>query len=207
VRGNIIDVVHTTHPTNTFPHSPLLPFDIRDVEIDKLFDLGILMDELNAMWPTEEDKVTATRLLRTILADGCNPGAGEIILQEEARHGIPDWRLAELLHTYDQWNTIQSKAADYDHYEYKLNAQALLAYSAVIKNRHLITTETWRLGIAGSSVEAGDLVCILHGSRTPVILRAQDDGCRVIGQAYVEGLMRGEAVNWLQDEANIFELV
>jgi hypothetical protein len=208
VRGKVIDVVESLHATNTFPHPPLQAFDIRDITISDLFNLDTLRADLTAKWPSTEDKITPTRLLRALLADGANPGAAEVILQEEARYGLADWRLKELIDAYNSWAHIQDNLDQTDTYEAKLNAQALLAYSSVIKNRCVIATRNWLLGIAAGCVEKGDLVCILHGSCTPVILRAgASHTFTVIGQAYVEGLMLGDVVFWPEEEADSFSLV
>ncbi|KAF2649500.1 HET-domain-containing protein [Lophiostoma macrostomum CBS 122681] len=61
----------------------------------------------------------------------------------------------------------------------------------------------------GSTVK-GDLVCILHGSRVPVILRPANDSSdttyKVIGWCYLDNAMFGEAVNWEEEEAQEFVL-
>jgi len=208
VRGKVVDVVDSVQVTNNFSHPPLQPFDIRDINVDDLFVLATLLMDLNAMRPLIEEKITPNRLLRVILADGANPGASENILQQESRRGLMDWRIEELIEAYNSWKDIQSNAEDPDYYETKLNAEALLAYSGVIKNRYLIMTRHWLLGIAASSVEKGDLVCILYGSQTPVILRARGHGTfMVIGQAYVEGLMTDDTVYWIKEDADTFKLV
>jgi hypothetical protein len=43
-------------------------------------------------------------------------------------------------------------------------------------------------------MQPGDLVCILFGGITPFILRAKDDYYALVGDAYVYGLMEGEAI-------------
>jgi hypothetical protein len=169
------------------------------------------MDEiiglLRSLWPEQKPPITPEQLLRTILADGANPVDSEVILQHETCDGIRNSRIAELLGAYDVWADIQAHADNYNYYEAKLNVEALLAYCQVIKNRRVISTLNWRLGIAPNSVDIDDIVCILHGSPTPVVLRMLSDGTYVvIGQAYVEGIMRGGAVTWAESEADVFIL-
>jgi hypothetical protein len=208
VQGRIIDIVLSVHTTEAFPHSPLQSFDIRDINIRDLFDLDRFKREVNLILGTKQRTLSRTRLLRTLLADGANPEASENILQMEAATGLNEWRIKELLKAYDQWEIIQSRTQDPDNYESNLDAEALLAYGGVMKKRSLITTKSWRLGIAASSVSQGDFICILHGSRVPVILRQQkDEKFMVIGQAYVEDIMRGEVVHWAQNEGKVFELI
>jgi hypothetical protein len=187
VRGRIIDTVQSVHNTATTAHSPLQRFDMRDINIHDIFDLDRFIIEIDQISETEQRPLSRTRLLRTLLADGANAGASEYILQTEAERGLHEWRVKELLEAYDRWENIQAKARDPDNYESMLDAEALLAYGGVMMNRSLITTTSWRLGIAARSIHRGDFVCILHGSRTPIILRQQGYGkFVVIGQAYVE---------------------
>jgi len=208
VQGRRVDTVLSVHTTEAFPHSPLQSFDVRDINIRDLFNLDRFKREVNLVLGTEQRTLSRTRLLRTLLADGANPGASENILQWEAASGLNEWRVEELLRAYDQWEFIQSRTQDPNNYVSSLDAESLLAYGGVMKNRFLITTTSGRLGIAASSVSQSDFVCILHGSRTPVILRQQEDGkFMVVGQTYVEDIMRGELVDWDQDEGKVFELI
>lgn len=43
-------------------------------------------------------------------------------------------------------------------------------------------------------MRAGDLVCILGECRFPMILRRQEYFYRLVGAAYMNGIMNGEAV-------------
>ncbi|KAL1614991.1 hypothetical protein SLS54_009332 [Diplodia seriata] len=57
--------------------------------------------------------------------------------------------------------------------------------------------------------EPGDIIVILHGCRVPHILRKTEDPARfqMVGECYLQGAMRGEAVTWAEDEADLFILV
>jgi hypothetical protein len=46
---------------------------------------------------------------------------------------------------------------------------------------------------------AGDFVCVIFGCSVPVILRKVRDHFRVVGEAYVHGLMDGQAVKSLAE--------
>lgn len=64
------------------------------------------------------------------------------------------------------------------------------------------------LGLVSLETKPGDLVCVLHGSKTPVILRRKlDSTYQVVGQCYWEGVMYGEGVTWSEDMADEFVLV
>ena len=72
--------------------------------------------------------------------------------------------------------------------------------------RTILALEEHSIALGPPNTEAGDVICILHGSKVPLVLRHQDDKWRLIGQCYVDGVMFGEAVTWAEDEADSFEL-
>jgi hypothetical protein len=52
-----------------------------------------------------------------------------------------------------------------------------------------------RLGLAARETESGDVIAILYGLNTPAILRKRDDGGYTwFGDAYIHGVMDGEAM-------------
>ncbi|KAI9768924.1 MAG: hypothetical protein M1840_004520 [Geoglossum simile] len=76
-------------------------------------------------------------------------------------------------------------------------------FSQVMAGRKLFLTGTWkRLGTAAKSLQVGDKVCVLAGANVPILLRAVGDGgsqdrqkkFRVVGEAYVHGIMHGEVL-------------
>jgi hypothetical protein len=236
VRGKVVDIVHFIHARNSFNDSRNHDARLEDVNIGEMFNLNEIQKRLQSSWHHETPEATsAERILRAILADGANPGDHERILHREAVNGLPDWRWTELVKAYHGWQLYyttgfwadiqdeQERILPYDHeakeearrryldvvYELKLGAEALRAYSRVFRNRALFSTRQMVLGISANTVQTGDLVCILHGSQTPVVLRAHHDKTySVIGQAFVEHMMHGEAVDWKrEEEADSFELV
>lgn len=65
-----------------------------------------------------------------------------------------------------------------------------------------------RYGLATTDIRVGDLICILHGSNLPMILRGLSKKTyQFIGQCYFEDCMHGEAVTWDEDDAEEFVLV
>lgn len=70
-----------------------------------------------------------------------------------------------------------------------------IAYSC----RRLFRTEKNYLGIAAESLKAGDEIWVLAGAAAPLILRPAENGekedRKVIGEAYIHGIMNGEVVN------------
>jgi hypothetical protein len=74
-------------------------------------------------------------------------------------------------------------------------------------HRTILALEAHTMALGPPNTEPGDVVCILHGSKLPIILRRQGERWRFIGQCYVDGIMFGEAVTWAEDEADSFEIM
>ncbi|KAH8647367.1 heterokaryon incompatibility protein-domain-containing protein [Xylariales sp. PMI_506] len=70
------------------------------------------------------------------------------------------------------------------------------------------TMQRGLVGLAPPLSKVGDAVCILHGSKTPVVLRSSGNLGRyhVLGQAYLEDWMYGDHIDWHEDEADIIQL-
>ena len=68
-----------------------------------------------------------------------------------------------------------------------------------LAGRELFITTQGYIGLCSVGVEKGDLVSILLGCDMPILLRECDKShyTRVIGEAYVHGIMNGEAVKTL----------
>jgi hypothetical protein len=64
------------------------------------------------------------------------------------------------------------------------------------QGRSVYTTEGGLLALASLQVVPGDEIWLVRGSRTPVVLRQakEKEGYLLLGQAYVHGIMHGEAM-------------
>lgn len=81
-----------------------------------------------------------------------------------------------------------------------------IAYSC----RRLFRTKKNYLGIAAESLEAGDEVWVLAGAAIPLILRPAENGeneWKVIGEAYIHGIMNGEVVKEAGKKVQQIDLV
>lgn len=78
----------------------------------------------------------------------------------------------------------------------------LLTMLCKLQGRVLFITTQGYMGLCSAGVEKGDLVSILLGCDMPILLRKRDENhhLRVIGEAYVHGIMDGEAVKGLTRE-------
>ncbi|KAK5680352.1 hypothetical protein LTS10_007279 [Elasticomyces elasticus] len=82
------------------------------------------------------------------------------------------------------------------------NALAREAHEAFsfmrLYSRRLFLTAAGRIGLGPRIARTGDIVAVLRGGDVPLILRPLDHEYQIIGEAYVSGIMRGEAVQEAQ---------
>ncbi|KFG83503.1 hypothetical protein MANI_030392 [Metarhizium anisopliae] len=64
----------------------------------------------------------------------------------------------------------------------------------IIGQRCLIRTKKGYIGLASLMVKPEDKVCVLIGSQVPIVLRPSPAGWNVVSEAYVHGIMDGEAL-------------
>ena len=58
------------------------------------------------------------------------------------------------------------------------------------------------------ALEKGDSVFVLSGGKVPFILRGRDTGeYRLVGEAYVDGIMHGEVRHWLRPGGHVLASV
>ncbi|RYN85651.1 hypothetical protein AA0119_g11368 [Alternaria tenuissima] len=62
------------------------------------------------------------------------------------------------------------------------------------KDRRFFVTAAGYMGLGPRCMQPEDIVVVLRGGHIPYILRKKVDGYQLIGQAYVHGIMYGEAV-------------
>lgn len=85
-------------------------------------------------------------------------------------------------------------------------------YESLVKhslNRRFFITSNGSLGSGPLEMRENDLVCILFGSKAPVILRrsSRAQGCfEWVGQAYVHGVMHGESLLEMANRIQTFKL-
>lgn len=82
------------------------------------------------------------------------------------------------------------------------------SFWAAYSGRRLFRTETGLYGISNQALQKGDGVWILAGSETPFVLRNRDGNeWLVVGEAYIHGVMEGEATEDLPDSLSNILLV
>ncbi|CAI6094545.1 unnamed protein product [Clonostachys chloroleuca] len=88
---------------------------------------------------------------------------------------------------------------------------AFVGIDRTVKERRFMLTGSGRFGWAPDNafdrdgdrnqVKIGDLIAIVFGCSTPLVIRRFAKQYWVIGEAYVEGIMNGEAITFLEDES------
>lgn len=80
----------------------------------------------------------------------------------------------------------------------------------MVKERRFMLTRNGRFGWAPddafddtndyeNQARAGDLIAIVFGCSTPLVIRRSGDQFQVVGEAYVEGMMDGDALRLIED--------
>ena len=66
----------------------------------------------------------------------------------------------------------------------------------IAKNRQFAVTKKGYMGWVPPHAQKGDKVCLLFGGQVPYIIRPQGKEYRFLGEAYIHGIMNGEALQW-----------
>ncbi|KAL2066020.1 hypothetical protein VTL71DRAFT_2091 [Oculimacula yallundae] len=62
------------------------------------------------------------------------------------------------------------------------------------RERTCFRTAGWRRGLGPAAMKLGDVICVLFGAAMPYVIRREGGSWRLIGECFVDGLMRGEGV-------------
>jgi len=100
--------------------------------------------------------------------------------------------------------------AHFDERERRIESMLWIQHSTnLIWDRRFFLGSSNIMGLAPNDVQEGDIICVPLGCPQPMIFRKVDGHYTVIGEAYVDGYMRGKAVEMLERgelELETFEL-
>jgi hypothetical protein len=69
-----------------------------------------------------------------------------------------------------------------------------------VLGRKVLTTETGFVGIGVPQIEVGDVIAFIYGTTAPLVLRRCGDSYRIVGCAYVSGLMDPDLLDCYYDK-------
>ncbi|KAH7093802.1 heterokaryon incompatibility protein-domain-containing protein [Paraphoma chrysanthemicola] len=152
--------------------------------------------------------LTRSRLLTVLLGGGANSTREGSPVQYKDSAAWQDY-IDQLLLIYDEpCEYPESKSQDYHHEKYS-QYRELIRYSEIFFKRSVIKGSLG-LGLAPDSAQPGDYIAILHGSGVPIVLReSMPDSAaeyEVVGQCFYENIMQGEAVDWPENGADVFQV-
>jgi len=103
-------------------------------------------------------------------------------------------------------NETEIAVEDYDKQALRVALSRKFLYGL---RRQLVVLDTGHLALAQHGVQEGDKVAILHGLDVPAVIREVEDGdgWQWLGDAFTLGFMRGEIVDWEEEDADTFTLV
>lgn len=73
-------------------------------------------------------------------------------------------------------------------------AQYARVLQRMTRKRRFFATENGRIGLGPADTKGGDALCIIFYCPTPYLLRHRPKASRLVGEAFVDGLMYGEAL-------------
>jgi len=76
----------------------------------------------------------------------------------------------------------------------KMNSMRGASFVEICVERCFFVTGAGRVGIGPRCMQTGDVIVVLRGGELPFVLRKKGDGYWLLGEAYVHGIMDGEAV-------------
>ena len=105
--------------------------------------------------------------------------------------GLPD-ALSLMPRTYGGWKAAMSKVRQ---------------WGIICAGRRIVFGEGQGFGLVPKTAKSGDVSCVFHGSKVPIVLRRLGRCYRVVGQCYWHDWMYGENVHWSEREGDLFKLV
>ena len=141
-------------------------------------------------------------LIRRVLA---------VLIAEDVRSSVSANRENEfekMLQAYHNYQRVTQNTAISGESSYLGKLARILARKTYIcVGKRVFCSGDNLMGLGPQHIRELDIVCILHGSKVPCILRKHDHGWKVIGQCFYEGWMHGELVDWKEEEGDAFDLV
>jgi hypothetical protein len=144
-------------------------------------------------------------LVRTLLADGA--------FGHNQPLGYSIDEIIRVCENEDKIRAAMNKAGEScDDGDYKI-LEKLREWGLIVQQKLLFLSDKHDMGLVPKAAQKGDLICLLHGSKVPCILRRSGVGeerYRIISQCYLDGKMYCSGSfekEWLEKGARKFVLV
>ncbi|KAF2428937.1 hypothetical protein EJ08DRAFT_662110 [Tothia fuscella] len=169
--------------------------------VDELMDLGF----------PNRSHVSLNALLRTLFMDGVQWGAISALTSGKplyrttpAVEGLPHHERIKDVIT----ELVQSPDANLDELPHGATPQLLHELCNVQYQRRVVVCEKGKFAMAPDCAEKGDKICIIYGSRVPLVLRTRSDGnYTMVGECFYDGAMYGDMADPVDENAVLFKVV
>lgn len=212
VRGFIVDVVHGLGAVDL--DNGLVS------DVDGLTNYGLIQPEpeqsrsqygsetgiFRALWMSlvlgeREDKVGSSDFLNSLYVTQASDSEA---IAENVNVAFESWYSANKsfeIHGRALKHWFRIFTADPNRPERSMNdltdeeSKFLEQISLATLNKRLLFTYEGYIGMAPYDTRKGDKICLLYGCRVPFVLRERTDGdFELVGEVYVHGIMKGEAL-------------
>ncbi|KAK4078861.1 hypothetical protein Purlil1_11799 [Purpureocillium lilacinum] len=153
----------------------------------------------------KRDQDLLKTVIRTLLADGA--------FGHEQPLGYSIDEIIRVCETEDMIQAVKDRAGPgFGEGDYKI-LEKLREWGLIVQQKRLFLSDKYDMGIVPKTAKEGDLICLLHGSKVPCVLRRSGVGekYRIISQCYLDGMMNcngsPERRVWLEEGAREFVLV
>ncbi|KLO81316.1 uncharacterized protein Y057_8160 [Fusarium fujikuroi] len=229
IRGCIVDTIHTVGKKSFTDRSTRLSKRQRSDEQLSVYDqLQVnrgMIEEARDIW------LEATKGL----ARGLGPGPGDRIFDTNVIDGrpLPDrsispgWEpflrvlfgdasvgskssmfIKEITTSFLRLTLVEDQLPEeYTKSEEVFAIKALGYFAAIARSRRFARTDMGLAAYVPMRARRGDLVVVLYGSKVPFVVREKGDGryC-LVGECYMDGIMRGEGIRFAEYENRDIEL-
>jgi hypothetical protein len=179
VRGKHVDYVYITFGQRVAPEGQKPPVWHNALQYKAPWLILLLLQR------SLSQSQSSDALWRTVIMDqGYNDGVPGPFRENE---------VSAYRKEYQQW--FSSLMASTNNHLPPADTNFTRSATYMLKDRFITVTRQGRFASAPWDVKIGDEICILHGAKMPVIVRRDENTglYKLVGVAYVYGLMRGEA--------------
>jgi hypothetical protein len=193
---------------------------VRGIYFDEIKQIGDICDHLPGKELNGEPYIPSNILMRwqnlvgiQVLSENSmeeTPDAMRRLYFEQGFYPTGEPRASAFLHTITMDNTTNGDSTQFFDIELGVNLEYLdernrenakerqsrikaRIADTCMKRRFFCTSEGF-YGLTAPNIKEGDKICIFFGCKTPSVVRREGGSYILLGDAYVEGLMRGEAV-------------